>query len=134
LEKEIERLKSKAMMGAGTDDHTLDRTLDNGNRILLKVFPEADADQLGRFVDEVFRTGKYVIVAAGSVSSSSLSVRVAEGKDATKLFRNFYALEFGGGGGGRKDFAKGGLKKLKDLSPQDSLDLLLKATSKYLFQ
>ena len=132
LEKEVERLKSKAMMGAGTDDFSLDRAFSNGIRIYLKIFPEADADMLGNFVDERFRTGQYTIVAAGSVSNSSLAVRVAEGKDATRLFRNFYVAEFGGGGGGRADFAKGGLKKLKELSPEESLNLLLKATSNYL--
>ncbi len=132
LEKEVERLKSKAMMGAGANDFSIDQTLEKGERILLKIFPEADADQLGNFVDELFRSGQYTVVAAGSVSNSSLAVRVAEGKDATKLFRNFYVAGFGGGGGGRKDFAKGGLKKLKELPPQESLELLLKATSAYL--
>ena len=132
LEKEIERLKSKAMMGSGATDYSIDQSFPNGVRIFLKVFPEADADLLGNFVDEQFRTGKYTIVAAGSVSNSSLAVRVSEGKDATRLFRNFYVAEFGGGGGGRTDFAKGGLKKLKELPPEESLNLLLKTTSKYL--
>jgi alanyl-tRNA synthetase len=132
LEKEVERLKSKAMMAPGTDDFSLDRSFPNGIRILLKMFPEADVDQLGKFVDEAFRTGKFTVVAAGSISTSSLAVRVAEGKDATRLFKNFYVAEFGGGGGGRKDFAKGGLKKLKELPPEESLNLLLKATSNYL--
>jgi alanyl-tRNA synthetase len=132
LEKEIERLKSKAMMGGGDSDFSADQTLDNGSRFFLKIFPEADQDQLGNFVDELFRSGKYAIVAAGSVSSSSLAVRAAENKDATQLFRKFYVPEFGGGGGGRKDFAKGGLKKLKELLPQESLELLKKATTAYL--
>lgn len=132
LEKEVERLKSKAMMSAGGDDFSIDREFSNGIRIHLKIFPEADADQLGNFVDELFRTGKYTVVAAGSISNSSLAVRVSDGKDATRLFKNFYVAEFGGGGGGRKDFAKGGLKKLKELPPEDSLNLLLKATSNYL--
>ena len=132
LEKEVERLKSKAMMGSGAEDFSADKKLENGTRVFLKIFPEADVDQLGNFVDEKFRTGQYVIVAAGSVSTSSLAVRVQEGKDATKLFRNYYVKEFGGGGGGRKDFAKGGLKKLKEAPPQESLELLWKATSAYL--
>jgi alanyl-tRNA synthetase len=132
LEKEVERLKSKAMMSAAGDDFSIDREFSNGIRIHLKIFPEADADQLGNFVDELFRSGKYTVVAAGSISNSSLAVRVSDGKDATRLFKNFYVAEFGGGGGGRKDFAKGGLKKLKELRPEDSLNLLLKATSNYL--
>jgi alanyl-tRNA synthetase len=132
LEKEVERLKSKAMTAAGTTDFTIDQSLANGIRIYLKIFPEAETDQLGNFVDEKFRQGKFTVVAAGSVSTSSLAVRVAEGKDATQLFRKFYVAEFGGGGGGRRDFAKGGLKKLKELPPEESLQLLLKATSAYL--
>ncbi len=134
LEKETERLKSKAMMGSAATDHSVDQAMENGARIYLKIFPEAEADQLGAFVDEVFRSGNYVVVAAGSVSTSSLAVRVGEAKDATQLFRKFYVPVFGGGGGGRKDFAKGGLKKLKDLTPEESLQLLLKSTSAYLQQ
>jgi len=132
LEKEVERLKSKAMLGSGEADFTLDQSLQNGTRLFLKIFPEADTDQLGNFVDEIFRSGHYTVVAAGSVSSSSLTVRVAEGKDATTLFRKFYIPEFGGGGGGRKDFAKGGLKKLKELPPEESLKLLAEQTTSYL--
>jgi alanyl-tRNA synthetase len=132
LEKEVERLKSKSMMGSGEADHTVDQTLENGARYFIKIFPEADPDQLGNFVDEIFRQGLYAIVTAGSVESSSLAVRAAEGKDATTLFRKFYVPEFGGGGGGRKDFAKGGLKKLKELPPEESLKLLQKATQAYL--
>jgi alanyl-tRNA synthetase len=132
LEKEIDRLKSKAMMSSTDADFSSDQTLENGLRYLIKIFPEADPDQLGNFVDEMFRSGRYAIVAAGSVSSSSLAVKAVEGKDATVLFRKFYVPEFGGGGGGRKDFAKGGLKKLKEIPPRESLELLKKATAAYL--
>ena len=127
LEKEVERLKSKAMSGASTADPSIEE-----GPVFLKIFREADIELLGNFVDDVFRTGRFQVVAAGSVSSSSLAVRVAEGKDATELFRKYYAPEFGGGGGGRKDFAKGGLKKLRELPPEESLNLLLNATTAYL--
>ena len=42
---------------------------------------------------------------------------LVKANDAAKLLRNYFAPKFGGGGGGRKDFAKGGLKKTTELPP-----------------
>ncbi|HSP07529.1 MAG TPA: DHHA1 domain-containing protein [Acidobacteriota bacterium] len=131
MEKEIERLKAQSMMGSDGRELVRNQALPDGKRIYIKLFPDAEQDQLGNFVDEMFRTGKYAVVAAGSISSATLAVRVDETGDAARLFRASYAAEFGGGGGGRKDFAKGGLKKLKDLPAEESLDKLLQLTVDY---
>ncbi len=131
LEKELERLKSKSMLQPATQDLVIDQQLDNGKRIYVRLFPDAEPDHLGNFVDEVFRSGNYSVVTAGAVSSGALAVRVEDSVNAADLFRKYFVSEFGGGGGGRKDFAKGGLKKLKDLPPQESLQLLLKAIAAY---
>ena len=128
MEKEIERLKQQNMMGAGAQDLSREQKIQDGRLIFIKLFPDAEPDQLGSFVDEKFRSGKFAVVAAGSIEGATLAVRVDESIDAAKLFRNRYAAEFGGGGGGRKDFAKGGLKKLKDLPAEESLDKLLQLT------
>jgi alanyl-tRNA synthetase len=133
MEKEIERLKAQNMLGSagGGADLVRDAALPDGKRVYIKLFHDAEQDQLGNFVDEMFRSGKYAVVAAGSISGATLAVRVDENRDAAKLFRTQFAAEFGGGGGGRKDFAKGGLKKLKDSPPEESLDKLLKLTLDY---
>jgi alanyl-tRNA synthetase len=131
LEKEMERLKTQSMLGGGQQDLTREETLPGGKKILIKLFPEADADQLGHFVDEIFKKKEYAVVTAGSIASGAVAVRVEEGDNAAELFRLHYVPVFGGGGGGRKDFAKGGLKKLSELSPEDSLAALVKATSEY---
>jgi alanyl-tRNA synthetase len=131
LEKEVERLKTKSIHGSVEQDLSRVENLENGKQILVKLFPEAEADQLGNFVDELFRTKKYSIVAAGSIASGSVAVRVDEEDNASELFRKHYVPEFGGGGGGRKDFAKGGLKALQTLPPEESLAKLLKATVDY---
>src|SRR5262249_6067694 len=123
--------KAKSMLGSAAEDHQVDQTLPDGSRILIKLFPEAEPDQLGNFVDEMFRSNSYAVVAAGSLSNGSLAVRVAEGSNASDLFRKFYVPQFEGGGGGRKDFAKGGLKKLKELPPDEALQRLLQATIAY---
>lgn len=131
MEKEIERLKAHNMLGATADNLVREQALPDGKSVYIKLFADAEQDQLGNFVDEIFRSGKYAVVAAGSVSGATLVVRVDESGDAAKLFRSKYAAEFGGGGGGRKDFAKGGLKKLKDQPADESLDKLLKLTLDY---
>jgi alanyl-tRNA synthetase len=131
LEKEIERLKEKSMLGAAVDDLSAEKDLGNGKRIYVKLFPDAEADQLGNFVDKMFETKKFSVVAAAAISSGALAVRVEEGDNASELFRKYYVPEFGGGGGGRADFAKGGLKKLKDLPPQQILEKLLSITAQY---
>ena len=131
LEKELERLKSKSMLQPETQDLVIDRQLENGKRIYVRLFPDAEPDHLGNFVDELFRTGNYSVVTAGAVSSGALAVRVEGQDDASELFRKYFVPEFGGGGGGRKDFAKGGLKKLKEIPPQESLELLVKAITAY---
>lgn len=131
LEKEIERLKTQNMFGGSAEDSSREETLANGNKILIKLFPEADADQLGHFVDETFKKGSYAVVTAGSIESGALAVRVAEGSDAAELFRKFYVPVFGGGGGGRKDFAKGGLKKIAEMGQEQSLAGLMKATLEF---
>lgn len=131
MEKEIERLKAQNMMGETKSDLVREAALPNGKRVYIKLFPDAEQDQLGSFVDEMFRSGEFAVVAAGSVAGATLAVRVDDSGDAAKLFRGHYAAEFGGGGGGRKDFAKGGLKKLKDFPPDESLDKLLNLTLDY---
>jgi len=131
LEKELERLKSKSMLQPETQDLVVDRQLDDGKRIYVRLFHDAEPDHLGNFVDELFRTGNYSVVTAGAVSSGALAVRVGGQDDASELFRKYLVPEFGGGGGGRKDFAKGGLKKLKELTAQESLQLLVKAITAY---
>ena len=68
---------------------------------------------------------------SGDISTGALVVRVEEGGNASELLRKHYVPEFGGGGGGRKDFAKGGLPGLKELPPEESLQKLLKATLAY---
>jgi alanyl-tRNA synthetase len=133
LEKDIERLKAQSMQSGGeAQQFVRDEQLNGGKRILVKLFPEADPDLLGKFVDQAFQGGKYSAVVAGSLDSGALVVRVEEGKDASRLFRNHFVPEFGGGGGGRKDFAKGGLKKLKDVPPEDAVARLSQLTSEYL--
>jgi len=131
LEKELERLKSKSMQGSADQNLTATETLSDGKQVLVKIFQEAETDQLGNFVDELFKTGKYSIVTAGAVASGAAAVRVESGRDASELFRAYYVPEFGGGGGGRKDFAKGGLKGLQTLSVEESLAKLLQASLKY---
>lgn len=131
LEKEIERLKTKSMQGSADEDLSAVETLPNGKQILVKLFPEAEADQLGNFVDDLFRSNKYSIVTAGAVSNGTAAVRVEEGENASELFRNHYVPEFGGGGGGRKDFAKGALKGLQNFPPSESLAKLMKASLNY---
>ena len=131
LEKEIERLKTKSMQGSEDQDLSTVETLPNGKQILVKLFSEAEADQLGNFVDELFRSNKYSIITAGAISNGTAAVRVEEGENASELFRNHYVPEFGGGGGGRKDFAKGALKGLQDLPPAESLAKLMKASLSY---
>lgn len=133
LEKEMERLKTQSMLGGGggAQEMTRETTLPGGGKILIKLFPEADADQLGHFVDEMFRKQEYTVVTAGAIASGAVAVRVGEGDNASDLFRKHYVPVFGGGGGGRKDFAKGGLKKLSELSADESLSLLVKATTDY---
>lgn len=131
MEKEIERLKAQSMMGGSVNELAREATLSGGKKIYIKLFPDAEQDQLGNFVDEKFRSGQYAVVAAGAISGSTLAVRTDETVDAAALFRKHYAAEFGGGGGGRKDFAKGGLKKLKELPPEESLDKLLQLTLAY---
>jgi alanyl-tRNA synthetase len=131
LEKEIEKLKTKGMQ-VGTDSALFrDEKLKNGTRIYVRIFEDSDPEQLGNFVDETFRSGAFQAVIACSHSTGAIAVRVGEGSDAARLLRNFYAAEFGGGGGGRKDFAKGGLKKTKDQPPSEFLDTLVKLTSRY---
>jgi alanyl-tRNA synthetase len=131
LEKEIERLKTQSMRG--TEDQSLvrEQKLDNGRRIHVRLFPEADQDQLGRFVDDLFASNQFAAVVGASLDSGTLAVRVMDGADAATLFRKYYAVEFGGGGGGRKDFAKGGLKKLKDVPPEEALNSILTLTVRY---
>ena len=131
LEKEIERLKTKSMQGSEDQDLSTVETLPNGKQILVKLFSEAEADQLGNFVDELFRSNKYSIITAGAISNGTAAVRVEEGENASELFRNHYVPEFGGGGGGRKDFAKGALKGLQNLPPAESLAKLMKASLSY---
>lgn len=131
LEKEIERMKAQSMLSGGQQDLSREEALPGGKKILVKLFPEADADQLGHFVDEMFKKKEYAIVTAGSIASGAVAVRVEEGDNASELFRNHYVPVFGGGGGGRKDFAKGGLKKLSEMPADDALTALLLATSKY---
>lgn len=131
LEKEVEKLKAKNMQGSVEQDLSAVENLANGKQILVKLFPDAESDQLGNFVDELFKTKKYSIVAAGAISSGAAAVRVEEGDNASELFRNYYVPELGGGGGGRKDFAKGGLKALQTLPPEESLAKLIQASLKY---
>ncbi|MCI0417564.1 alanine--tRNA ligase [bacterium] len=131
LEKEIERLKTKEFQAVSDANFIREQNLEDGGRIYVRVFEDAESDQLGSFVDEIFRSGKFTAVVAASVVNGALAVRVGEGSDASKLLRNYYAVEFSGGGGGRKDFAKGGLKKTKDLSPADFVESLLKLTARY---
>jgi alanyl-tRNA synthetase len=131
LEKEIERLKSKEFQ-TGTDSALVrEQKLEDDRLIFIRVFEEADPDQLGNFVDETFRSGKFAGVVAASSSTGAIAVRVAEGNDASKLLRSYFAPEFGGGGGGRKDFAKGGLKKTKELPPANFADSLLRLATQY---
>lgn len=132
LEKDIDRLKAQSMQAGEDRQFVRDEQLNGGKRILVKLFPEADPDLLGKFVDQTFQGGKYSVVVAGSLDSGALVIRVEEGKDASRLFKNHFVPEFGGGGGGRKDFAKGGLKKLKDLPPEDAVARLSQLTSEYL--
>ncbi len=131
LEKEVERLKAKSMQGSVEQDLSAVENLENGKQILVKLFPDAESDQLGNFVDELFKTKKYSIVAAGAIASGAAAVRVEEGDNASELFRSYYVAELGGGGGGRKDFAKGGLKGLQTLPPEESLAKLIQASLKY---
>lgn len=131
LEKEIERLKTKSMQGSEDQDLSAVETLPNGKQILVKLFSEAEADQLGSFVDELFRSNKYSIIVVGAISNGTAAVRVEEGENASELFRNYYVPEFGGGGGGRKDFAKGALKGLQNFPPAESLAKLIKASLSY---
>jgi alanyl-tRNA synthetase len=130
LEKEIERLKTQSMLGSDSQELSAEIQWPPG-KAYLRVFPDAEADQLGTFVDEKARAGKYLIVVAASVSSSSVAVRAGEGEDAVAVLKKVLAPAFGGGGGGRKDFAKGGLKRLKELSAQESFEQMKKLMEEY---
>jgi alanyl-tRNA synthetase len=132
LEKEIEKLKTKSMQGSAEEDLTAIESLSNGKQILIKLFPEAEGDQLGNFVDDMFRSKKYSLVFAGAISNGAAAVRVEDGDNAGELFRNHYAAELGGGGGGRKDFAKGALKGIQNLPAAESLTKLVKISLDYM--
>ncbi|PWT92035.1 MAG: hypothetical protein C5B54_04185, partial [Acidobacteria bacterium] len=122
LEKEVERMKTQAMVGSTTRDVTQEIALQNGKLGLVGVF-EADADQIGRFVDEKGKEGgPYSVVIGVDITSGATAIRsAADEYNAAQLLKTVLVPEFDGGGGGRKDFAKGGLKKVKDFSVQDLL-------------
>jgi alanyl-tRNA synthetase len=132
LEKEIERLKTKSMQSR--DDQELVREVEapGGKKVLIRLFEEADQDLLGNFVDQTFQSNKHSIVIAGAINSGAMAVRVGAGLGASSFFRNHIVPNLGGGGGGRKDFAKGGVKRLKDLSPEEALALLSRLSLEYL--
>ena len=113
LEKEIERLKSKEFQ-SGTDSALVrEQKLEDDRRIFIRVFEEADPDQLGNFVDETFRRGKFAGVVAASVSTGSIAVRVVKQMMLLSYYGTILPPNLVAEAGGRKDFAKGGLKKDK---------------------
>ena len=132
LEKEIEKLKTKGIQTETDTALFRDEKLQDGKRIYVRVFEDSESDQLGNFVDETFRSGAFAAVVASSVSNGAIAVRVGEDKDAAKLLRNYFAPKFGGGGGGRKDFAKGGLKKTAELPPSEFLEELVQLSQEVL--
>jgi alanyl-tRNA synthetase len=131
LEKEIEKLKTRELQTETETALFRDEKLQDGKRIYVRVFEDSESDQLGNFVDETFRSGAFAAVVASSVSNGAIAVRVGEGRDAAKLLRGYFAAKFGGGGGGRKDFAKGGLKKTAELPPAEFLKGLVEQARKY---
>jgi alanyl-tRNA synthetase len=130
LEKEIERLKSQAMMGGSAEGSGQEFQLPNGRKAFVRIFPEAEPDQIGEFVDQKAQSGGYAVTISGSASASFLAVRATEPEDATQILRNKLAPELEGRGGGRKDFAKGGFKKLKELSPAEAEEKIKNALTK----
>ncbi len=101
------RLDAKSALEQAADAGTV--------RVVVQSYPQADADALRAFADDLRgAAGRFVAVAAGSASGPALMVAasrdlVAEGFDAVSVVRAVAPM-IGGGGGGRPDLAQAGGK------------------------
>jgi alanyl-tRNA synthetase len=84
-----------------------------GAKVIVQHYPEADADALRRWVDDLRGlTGRFVSIGAGNGSGPTLVVAASrdlagEGFDAVAIVREVGPL-IGGGGGGRPEMAQAG--------------------------
>ncbi|HEX5578970.1 MAG TPA: DHHA1 domain-containing protein, partial [Candidatus Limnocylindria bacterium] len=82
-------------------------------KVIVQHYPEADADALRRWADDLRgMTGRFVSIAAGNGSGPTLVVAASrdlagEGFDAVRIVRQVGPL-IGGGGGGRPELAQAG--------------------------
>ncbi len=82
-------------------------------KVIVEHYPEADADALRRWADDLRgKTGRFVSIASGNASGPTLVVAASrdlagEGFDAVKIVRQVGPL-IGGGGGGRPELAQAG--------------------------
>ena len=132
LEKEIERLKEKGMMGASSGQ-SIETVKIGTKEIGIAAFEEASLDQVGRFVDETAKARPELSAVIGFVLTGETVTRSAiEELDAAALFKTVFGPELGGRGGGRKDFAKGKLEKIKGKSLQEAIQAITAALKKHL--
>jgi alanyl-tRNA synthetase len=82
-------------------------------KVIVQHYPEADADALRRWSDDLRGlAGRFVSIASGNGSGPSLVVAASrdlagEGFDAVRIVRQVGPL-IGGGGGGRPELAQAG--------------------------
>ncbi len=132
LEKEVERLKEKGMMGAGSGQ-TIEIVKIGNKQIGVAAFEEASLDQVGRFVDETAKAKTELSAVIGFVLTGETAIRSAsEELDAAALFKKVFGPDLGGRGGGRKDFAKGKLEKIRGKSLQEAINSVVAALNRHL--
>jgi alanyl-tRNA synthetase len=119
LEKEVDLLKSK--MASASGDEMLGRAVDvNGIKVLAARLDQIDPKALRDTVDRLKQRLGSAVVVIGSAEDGK--VRLAAGISDNLLSRlqagnliNFVALQVGGKGGGRPDFAQAGGSQTENL-------------------
>jgi alanyl-tRNA synthetase len=81
----------------------------NGIRLVVKTFPEAEPEYLGALANQLARIEKTVAFVGAPVSGNLIFAQHATAsKDMNALLKSIFQ-EFGGKGGGSRDFARGRL-------------------------
>jgi len=113
LEKENRSLRQKILFG--DEKKLLERKEVNGMQIVSGIIEGVSKEELGAIVDREKRNSKTVIVLGTGSEGKGIIVcgvsnDIKEKISAVEILKEI-GKRFGGGGGGRSDFAQGGIQK-----------------------
>jgi alanyl-tRNA synthetase len=131
LEKENRSLRQKLLFG--DEKRLLERKEVNGIQIVSGIIEGVSKEELGAIVDREKRNSKTVILVGTSSEGKGIIVcgiseDIKEKISAVEILREI-GRRFGGGGGGRSDFAQGGIQKAEFL--KDAISSLTDIIKKF---